>query len=331
MLNRLKQAIKYNPSKSNRALTCAYYVMLDRSQLLKTKLGWSTSDSGTVHMGKKPDESLNYIESVYRQYAEHWPKGVEGKAAELGPGDNCGTAILLRAYHASGVDLVDRFYAMRDQAAQTRIYRLLMERHPKAALLCSSPGAAGEHDFDNVTWHTGENAAGEVFFARRPRTYAFIGSWAVLEHLYDPLSALTRMAEALVPGGAMVHAIDLRDHGLFSLAGYPELEWLTIPDALWPFMTRGHGKPNRVSLEQYRQACADLGLETSIKVTHLAGSGMCMQPIPEDELNAEHLVAAITEVNKVRGRLCKSYANASDKTLAITAVILHAVKPTIVL
>jgi SAM-dependent methyltransferase len=322
MLNRLKQTIK-----NNRALTCASYVALDRAQLLKSKLGWSASKSGNVHEDKTPEESLRYIEYVYDQYIRHWPKGVQGRAVELGPGDNCGTAILLRTYHATAVDLVDRFYTMRDQTTQTEIYRLLMERHPKIASLCKNPSAPGERDFDKVTWHTGEKAAAEVFFASRPRTYAFIASCAVFEHLYDPVKALKHMAEALVPGGAMVHAIDLRDHGMFSSAGYPELEWLTISDALWPLMTRGHGRPNRVSLEQYRQACARLGLETSFTVTHLAGSGICAQPIPEDQLTPEHLDAPIREVAKVRGRLCKSYANASDKTLAITSVLLHAVKP----
>lgn len=322
MMNQLKSAVK-----KNRALACAYYIALDRAQLVKSKLGWSMSDSGTVHGDKTPEESLAYIESVYRQYASHWPSDVEGRAAELGPGDNCGTAVLLRAYHATAVDLVDRFYAHRDHVTQSEIYRFLMKRHPNAVKLCKNTTFPQERDFDNVLWHTGEAAAAELFFAVRPRTYALIASCAVLEHLYDPLKAMTHMAEALVPGGAMIHTIDLRDHGLFSSAGYCELEWLTIPDTIWPLMTRGHGRPNRVGLEQYRHVCERLGLKTSIKVTQLAGSRPFEQAVPEEDLNSEDLEVAMKEVAKVRGRLCKSYAGSSDKDLAINGILLHAVKP----
>lgn len=270
---------------------------------------------------------MSYIEAVYQHYAQFWPQGVQGRAAELGPGDNCGAAVLLRARHAHSVDLVDRFYAERNPTTQSAIYRLLMARHPEAAALCSNMQSPGEQDFEGVTWHTGEKAAAEVFFSQRPETYAFITSCAVFEHLYDPVEALRHMAAALKPGGSMAHIIDLRDHGMFSSAGYPELEWLTIPDRVWPLMTKGHGRPNRVSLEEYRRVCQDLGLRTTFQITSVAGSGPLPTPVPDAQFRLDDYPSARDEVAKVRGRLARSLVGRSDESLAVTGVILHAIKP----
>jgi SAM-dependent methyltransferase len=312
--------------KGNRFTACAAYVLLDRLQLVTSKLGYTLSNSGTTHLGKSVDESLAYIESVYAHYARYWPVGVSGRAAELGPGDNCGTALLLRASLARGVDLVDRFYSRRASDQQAVIYGALVDKYPEVAALCRNAVSPGERDFDDVMWHTGEEAAAERFFATRPATYSFIASCAVLGLLFDPLRAIEDMAAALVPGGAMVHVIDLRDHGMFSQSGLPELEWLTIPDAVWPLMTRGHGRPNRVNLEAYRDKCHDLGLETSIGVMSLAGAPPFKQPVRWEDLPTELMVDALAEVAKVKGRLCRSYQRLEDRALAVTGITLHAVK-----
>jgi hypothetical protein len=312
--------------KGNRLTACAAYVLLDRLQLVTSKLGYASSASGMAHARKSVDESLAYIETVYTSYAPYWPVGVSGRAAELGPGDNCGTALLLRASLASGVDLVDRFYSRRASDQQAAIYRALVDKHPGVATLCRNAVSPGERDFDDVIWHTGEEAAAERFFAERPATYSFIASCAVLGLLFDPLKAIEDMAAALVPGGAMLHIIDLRDHGMFSQSGFSELEWLTIPDAVWPLMTRGHGRPNRVNVKAYRDKCHDLGLETSIGVMSLAGVPPFKQPVPWEEVPAELMMDALAEIAKVKGRLCRSYQGLEDRALAVTGITLHAVK-----
>jgi hypothetical protein len=277
-------------------------------------------------MNREVEDSIAYIESIYRYYAEYWPKGIKGRAAELGPGDNCGVGILLRAFHADEVDLVDRFYAIRDQERQIRIYRQLLEKYPELLGLCNNPVQPDENAFSGMNWHVGEMAAGERFFSSRSGSYAFIGSWAVLEHLYDPIATLKCMAEALVPGGVMVHCIDLRDHGMFSSAGFSELEWLTIPEVAWKLMSKGNGAPNRIGIDKYLKACSGFDLKCSVKVTSLAGSGTCETPVPVEEITPEILGPAILEINKVRNRLCKSLAHISDESLAVTGIILHGTK-----
>ena len=131
------------------------------------------------------------------------------------------------------------------------------------------------------------------------------------------------MAGALRPGGAIVHFVNLRDHGMFM--GQPPLTFLTVPDILWPAMTANSGRPNRVGFARYREWLVNSGLESELIVTALISSDARF----EDARFAPPSVceAALAEVARVRPRLARSLRGDSDADLAAGSFVLVARRP----
>ena len=268
------------------------------------------------------DESLDYIERVYADYLTYGGlEGFSGRVAEIGPGDNFGVALRMLGSGATEVHTIDRFRPIRNAARQLEIYRALAKRHDLGGLLTDVGAEALE--IRGVVAHDG--APAESFFGSSGLRFDYIVSRAVLEHLYDPLSALDDMAAALMPGGVMIHRIDFRDHGMF--AGHHPLTFLTVGDALYGAMTHGSGRPNRVLSPVWRDWLHRSRLAGSLRITRLVGVEGEMAPAVWDNIDPAVRRTALALVHAIRPRLAPSLAGFSDQDLAVSGCVLVARRP----
>lgn len=300
----------------------AYYLLTDALAGLLGKAGYIQTRSGTVHSTRTIESSIAYIEEVfgdYKRYADI--KNFYGRVAELGPGDNSGVALLFLNDGCAGVDLVDRFYSIRDEGRQSDIYRGLVKAYPGIAGHCADVDVILPEDkFEGVRRYYGKSAAAEEFF-RSHGPYDFIVSRAVMEHLYDPLCALKGMAEALAPGGMMMHKVDLRDHDMFSLNSH-ELRFLEVRSGVFRRMTRASGRPNRVLVDRYRNVLKENGLTASVLVTRLVAVGDIVPHLVYEDIPRGLRDKSLACVRSVRGRFAPEFRAVSDEDLSVAGFFM---------
>ena len=307
--------------KRSVALTCLYYLVDDRQARWRLARGRLATRSGTRHAALSLEESLDYIDRVFDDYLAYGGlKGISGRVAEIGPGDNFGIALRMLGAGAREVHTVDRYRPLRDDARQARIHRALAERHGLGGRL---DGGAEGKEIRGLAAHEGVPA--ERFFRSSGLRFDCIVSRAVLEHLYDPLAALDDMAAALAPGGTMIHWIDFRDHGMF--AGHHPLTFLTVPDAPYRAMTRDSGRPNRLLLPAWRDWLERSPLEGSLRITHLAGVDGELDPATWDDIDPGARCTALGMVRAIRPRLAPRLAAFTDQDLAVSGCVLVADSP----
>lgn len=299
---------------------CGWMLVTDWLAGRRVRRGDINTDSGRRHSGLGIEGSLNYIERVYRDYLAYAQiERFHGRICEIGPGDNFGVALLALADGAEHVTTIDRFYSRRDPKHQEAIYRALVERY---GLGDQFDGAPTEQSLRNVNYCAGQPA--EEFFKEKPDAFDFIISRAVLEHLYDPLSALNDMASSLKRDGMLVHRVDMRDHGMF-IDMHP-LTFLTIPEPLYRRMVGNSGRPNRILLASYRNWLDNSGLEGDFKVTRLAGATDDMPPTDWNDIESSQKKAALAFVKSVRRKLATPFKDNSDEDLAVSGIVLRAWK-----
>lgn len=226
-------------------LKAARFVVNDLKQSFRLTSGQIESDSGATHSTLSEEESVRYIEEVFNDYKQvGFIDKFHGVAAELGPGDNAGVALLMRHDGCEQIDLIDRYFSIRNVEQQSRIYESLAQRYVIDAFRLKE--SWDDQALAGITWKIGQSA--EVYFGKctqnLDKIYDFIVSRAVLEHLYNPLDALQHMVACLKPGGKMLHKIDFRDHGMFTPTHH-ELTFLQIPSPIYRLMVRNSGRPNR--------------------------------------------------------------------------------------
>ena len=306
--------------KRSVALTCAYYLYDDWRARRRLAAGKLEAESGARPADLDIDASLAYVDRVYGDYLAYG--GVDhftGSVAEIGPGDSFAVALRLLGGGAKHIHAIDRWVSRRDPEVQRRIYGALAARHNLGHLFA---GAPGEETMQNLTSHAGQPA--ETFFRTCGLRFDAILSRAVMEHLYDPLSALDDMAAALDPGGIMIHRIDLRDHGMF--AGHHPLTLLTLADGLHRRMTRGAGRPNRIPVTAYRDWLARSGLAGGITISRLAGIAEEQKPAPWTDLDEAAKTRALACVRAIRPRLSGKFIAMADEDLAVSGLVLVARK-----
>lgn len=257
--------------------------------------------------GADVEADYNYAGTVAEAYLGGGPS--PARIAEVGPGGNAAVALHMIARGAREVDLVDRFSFSHQAGQLDRLYRRF----------------ANHDDLRNVRFHTGKQAAAERFFTEH-RGYDGIYSCAVLEHLVDPIGALASMIEALNAGGRLVHQVDLRDHGMFTAGGCHELTFLTIPEAFYRTMSRPRGRPNRVTLDRYRDLLDKSPVDYRILVTHLVGSGPLEQPMAVRDLPKDLLARACGLVETIRPKLARAFRAVPDADLAVASFRIEATK-----
>ncbi len=292
---------------------------------IRYKQGRIETDSGTIHQSFSITESVDYINNVFADYIQYSGKNsFSGRAAEVGPGDNSGVALLFRDAGCDQVDLLDRFYSRRDPSHELDIYACLASQHNNIKQFIQVEGD-GKNVLSGVDRYYGNNASAESFFHSRLGQYDVIFSRAVLEHVQDVDAAIGCMSDGLRKGGIMMHKIDLRDHGMFS-DSWHELKWLAVPSLLWRWLSRHSGAPNRTLFPEYVQIANKCGLDATFLVTRLAGVGDIVPHLSWDNIPQNQRDQAVSFVRSVRSHFCAHFKNFSDKDLAITGLFMIARK-----
>jgi len=280
--------------------------------------------SGSSHARNSVEQAIGYITSVFGTYkAAAAVERFHGRVAEIGPGDSCGVGLMFLADGCEKVDLLDRFFSLRNERHQRAINRVLVQRFPQLTPALRNQDFS-ESSFANLNRHYRKRAAAETFFETN-KFYDFIVSCSVFEHLYDPMLALSAAASALNPGGVMLHSVDCRDHEQFS-QDFHELKFLELPPSLYAPLKWGGG-PNRVRLSSYVEVLRRQALDFTIYITALAGvpepipGGTILQEIPGSMLDASRQY-----ISKVRHRLAKPFRDMSDEDLMVTGFLLVARK-----
>ena len=215
------------------ALKAAVLMLDDLRWGIRLLGGHIGTDSGATHAELSDEDSVRYIEEVFADYKRYGKlERLSGIAAEIGPGDNVGVAMLMRQDGCRQVNLVDRYKSRRDSQQQARIYDALSKKYGLEWLRLGQ--SWNDSEILGITPRIGQSA--EEYFKKcaqnREPIYDLIVSRSVLEHLYDPLDALDKMNSCLNPGGCMLHKIDLRDHGLFA-PQHHDLTFLTFPTIIY--------------------------------------------------------------------------------------------------
>jgi SAM-dependent methyltransferase len=239
--------------------------------------------------GSKPEAEINsYAAKIFSHY-KSWA-GVDrfrGRVSEVGPGDVLTIANMFIADGCSRVDQVDRFFHRNGNS------------HPGIQLY--------------------RQPAEKFFLSHGP--YDFIVSCAVMEHLYDPLSAIRAMASALSPKGMMIHVIDCRDHGQFS-DSFHDLSFLRIPRVLYRPLTLASGL-NRIRLSSYLRLIQELGLKARVLVNHLSGVDEDIDPaLPFESLPGDLLARSQANLASIRKKLSRPFREMDDRDLLISCFVL---------
>lgn len=302
-------------------LKCLYFLSTDLFAGWRLAAGQRNTLSGARHADLDVSQSLAYIERLHTDYLAYGGvSAIEGRVCEIGPGDNFGLAVTLLARGADEVHAIDRFHPQRDPEQQRRIYAALEETFVAAKPFDGPPD---ETSIRGLYYHANQPA--ESFFRTTGLTFDAVISRAVLEHLYDPLSALDDMYATLAPGGLLIHRIDLRDHGMF--AGHHPLTFLTIADTLYRRMVRFTGRPNRVRLDSFRKWHAASGAGGGLSITRLAGIEREFPALAWDELPCPDREAAVAATAAIRPRLASRFMHIDDRDLAVTGCVLVVCKP----
>lgn len=298
---------------------------------VRSRLGWFDTIHGATHYRRPTDESVRYIETVFRDYLSYSglkPSDLAGKRIlEVGPGDNYGVASLFLAWGASQVVCLDRFRSAREQVNEQRIYASLRD------------GLEGEQrayfdravSLDDGVQYNPERlkafhgvAIEDADRILEPGTFDLIVSRAVLMEIADPERSLLVMDRLLRPGGVSIHKVaPLNDYRMFRQHGYHPLEFLTIPDMLYRRMTDSSGKPNRHLRSYYETQFLGLKYDTAIHtVTLLGESGALPTGTVKDRRDR-----AIQLLDKIRARLPKRYRDAPSEDLITEDLFIVAKKP----
>jgi SAM-dependent methyltransferase len=209
---------------------------------------------GAQSAGLEVDRAVAYARSSYRSLFELGGLTADelrgARVLELGPGDNLGLAVQLVDAGAEEAVCVDRFVIRFDPAKRDAIHRRLVGGEPPLERIRLLAGVGAE-------------TASE---ALRGERFDLVVSIAALQYLEDPDAAFGSLDELLVPGGRMLHQVDLSDHGLFTGAGRHPLEWLSIGERTYRAMTSHVPAPNRRLIDDYRRLLGAMGYEYEIAV-----------------------------------------------------------------
>ena len=155
-----------------------------------------------------------------------------------------------------------------------------------------------------------------------------IVSNAVLEEVYALDEALDALDRVWRRGAYQIHKVDLRDYGMFSNHGFHQLEFLTISDGLYRYMSESTGAPNRHLIDYYRDKMIALGYHADIYVTWLLGGSSELRPAQLARAGAFAPAPAVAAgIEAIRPRLLERYRSLSTEELAIQGILLVACRP----
>ena len=296
--------------------------------------GNTTTAYGSTHESWKLDESVSYINMVYREYLQYSglpPEAFRGsRILEVGPGDNFGVPLKFLAAGAAQVVSLDKFYSERNVDQQTRIYQELRKQLNADEARVFDEAIKLENGIDlnpdrlHYIYGHGIEEADQIL---EPGSFDFIISRAVIQDVYDIERGWEAMDRLLAPGGYMLHKLDLSDQNMFSSRGMHPLTFLTIPERIYDLMARDSGKPNRKLIGDYREALVKRGYETRIFVSHVLGVGQLAPYKEKIEQGVHYGGKTVWLIKEIRPKLAAPYRNRSEEELATTGIFLVAQKP----
>ena len=212
-----------------------------------------------------PMEDPAYAYTVFRKHFDRGrlPAGRAFVAAELGPGDTLGSALVAAALGARHTYLIDVGpFARRDIAPYLALHRHLVDNG------LTPPDITGARSLEDVlTACRATYLTDGLASLRRLQDgdVDFLFSNAVFEHVrHADVAAMTReIARILSSGGFTSHTIDLKDHLGGGLAN------LRFAHRTWesPLMANSGFYTNRLRASDHVRMFQDAGLETTVLQT----------------------------------------------------------------
>lgn len=181
------------------------------------------------------------------------------RVLEYGPGDILGVAVLLFANGAEKVHCVDRFPLSNLSRKNIETYSCLLKMLDKSkrerAQNAFKENGKPESGFDETKIYYNVTKDG---LADEQHQYDLIISRAVLEHVNDLKKTFRNIKHSLRNGGASLHKVDLKSHGLDR---YTDFDFLTWPNFVYNLMYSHKGFPNRHRVDTYKKFAQQAGLK----------------------------------------------------------------------
>ena len=220
--------------------------------------------------GETPSGIAEYFLKCFREYFEILgvetalvPEFLRGKVLlEYGPGDIPGVALLMVAHGAEKVFCVDRFPLLSLSPDNAAVMDALLNRLPpemKARAQASVRRTDGR--FLTLNPDRIEYLVRPSGLSGMRQEVDVVLSRAVLEHVDDLPATFADMEMSLRPGGAAIHLVDLKSHGLHRRN---LLDFLSWPPRLWALMYSHKGVPNRWRVNYYRDVLRTSGLTVQL-------------------------------------------------------------------
>jgi SAM-dependent methyltransferase len=332
----MSSRVRQIAGKSKNAII-AYRIYENWSTRRRFQSGNTESNLGSTHKGRSLSDSLTYIDTQFNDYLAYWglpSSALQGKRIlEVGFGDNIGVALKFIAAGASHVSCLDKFYAKRDNEQERQIYGALRETLDEASKMrfheAIDPKTEARANPEKIRCIYGVDVEESKELADGP-PFDLVISRGAIQDIYEPEKAFEGMDRLLVPGGSMLHKIDLSDQGMFRDHGLNPLTFLTIPESVYRLMAKGSGRPNRKLRSDYRAILNELGYEGNLLITDVIGrkGKGDLQPHKETlDGQADYVAAAQALVDEIRPRLIRKFSKLSDEELMISGVFMIANKP----
>ncbi len=283
---------------------------------------------------KNLGESIDYINVQFDDYLTYSGLSREQlrgmKVFELGFGDNIGVALKFIAAGANRVVCLDKFYSKRDLEQQRLIYLALRDTIDEADQESFDEAinlAEGvEINPEKIVCIYGKDVEDATELAALG-PFDLVVSRGAIQDIFNPDAAFAAMDRMLVPGGYMLHKIDLSDQGMFRANGMNPLTFLTIPDSVYRLMAIDSGRPNRKLRSYYREVMERLGYDSKFLVTDIIGVGIPgtgnLHPHKEQiHLNVDYPNSTLDLVNQVRPRLSQPFRDMTDEELIIDGIFV---------
>jgi len=329
-----------NAVKRSRTAIIAYRIYENWATKQRFKSGNAESFLGSTHRGRSLAESLAYIQTQfddYQKYLGQPSSSIQGKRVlEVGFGDNIGVALKFIAGGASYVACLDKFYAKRDTEQERQIYSALrdtLDENSKARFDEALDLTEGVRiNPEKIKCIYGVDVETSEELANGP-PFDLIVSRGAIQDIYEPEKAFAAMDRLLVPGGHMLHKIDLSDQGMFRDRKMHPMTFLTISETVYRLMANGSGRSNRKLISDYDAILKELGYEGELLITDVVGrrGKGDLQPHKQTlDAGAEYFAPALACVKEIRPRLIPKFKKLSDEELMISGIFMIARKPTAV-
>lgn len=292
------------------------------------------SEIGSTHARLSTEQSVEYINRVFRNYLEYaglTEQDLAGKKIlELGPGDNLGVALRLYAAGAAHVTCLDKFRSQRDDAQQKKIYEALRATLPPAqqarydAAISLTNGISIDDKCVRYVYGVAAEDCGGVL---QKESFDLVISRAVIWEIYETQRALAALDSTLRRGGMMIHKIACIDW-MFRQNGYHPLEFLTISEPVYRWLARDSGKSNRRTVGWYRNIFKNLGYDARFQVTQIVGrKGEEFAPgVLRLERGVHYTDEDLRRLQEIKPRLLPRFREQSDEDLLIEDMFVVAVK-----